>query len=160
MAAKAMELYDADKNGKIDGKELDAAPALAFSLKEMDENKDKALDAAEIQKRLEAWKASGITLTAANFSCKIAGKDVKEGTLKLTPDPFLGESYPAAQGEFLNGYCQPAAPNPGNYQAMPLGFYTAEVTSPQGNLEAGKVGVEVFEESKYFQKNGEYRLSK
>lgn len=159
LSARALELYDTDKNGKIDGKELDATPALAFSLRELDANRDKGLDADEIRTRLEAWNASGVTLMSPNFSCKVAGKTVKEGTLKLTPDPFMGSAFPSAQGEFLNGACQPAAPNPGNYQAIPLGFYSVEVSSPQGNIPPGKLGVEVFEGSQYFQKNGEYRLS-
>lgn len=159
MAAKALELYDTDKNGKIEGKELLAAPALAFSLKEMDANKDKGLDSDEIQNRLQAWIDSGVTLMSPNFSCKVGGKSIKDGTLTLTPDPFMGDSFPAAHGDFLNGYCQPSAPNAGNYQAIPMGFYNVEVSSPQGTVAPGKLGVEVFEGSQYFQKKGEYNLS-
>jgi len=159
MAAKAVELYDSNGNGKIDGGELDKTPALKFALKEMDEDKDKALSANEIQKRLEAWQASGITLTAPLFQCKIGGKMVKEGTMKLTPEPFLGETFPAAEGTFVNGACQPAAPNAGNYQAIPVGFYTVEVTSPEGSISNGQCGVEVFDDSRYFQNHGKYLLS-
>ncbi|MDO4858755.1 MAG: hypothetical protein Q4A17_12515 [Thermoguttaceae bacterium] len=159
MAAKAIELYDANGNGKIDGDEFDKTPALKFALKEIDADKDKALSADEIQKRLEAWQASGITLTAPLFQCKIGGKTVKEGTMKLTPEPFLGETFPAAEGTFVNGACQPGAPNAGNYQAIPVGFYTVEVSSPTGTISAGQCGVEVFDDSDYFQRHGKYLLS-
>ncbi len=159
MAKKALELYDANGDGKIDGDELNKTPALAFSLKEMDTDKDRALSAAEIQSRLEAWQNSGITLTAPLFMCKIKGKTVKEGTLRLVPEAFLGETYQVAEGTFINGSCQPKAPNKGNYQAIPLGFYHVEVSSPSGNISAGTVGVEVFDESKYFQKNHQYMIS-
>lgn len=159
MAAKAIELYDANGNGKIDGDEFAKTPALKFSLKEIDADKDKALSADEIQKRLEAWRASGITLTAPLFQCKIGGKTVKEGTMTLTPEPFLGENFQVAEGTFVNGACQPGAPNAGNYQAIPVGFYTVEVTSPTGSIPAGNCGVEVFDESHYFQKHGKYFIS-
>ena len=53
----------------------------------------------------------------------------------------------------------PGAPNPGNYQAIPVGFYTVEVTSPTGSISAGQYGVEVFEGSHYFQKHGKYLIS-
>lgn len=159
VAAKAIELYDANGNGKIDGDEFDKTPALKFALKEIDADKDKALSADEIQKRLEAWQAWGSSLMAPEFHCKIGGKTVKEGTMKLTPEPFLGENFPVAEGTFVNGTCQPGAPNPGNYQAIPVGFYTVEVTSPTGSISAGQYGVEVFEGSHYFQKHGKYIIS-
>ncbi|MDO4629193.1 MAG: hypothetical protein Q4C70_08425 [Planctomycetia bacterium] len=159
MAKKALELYDANGDGKISGDELDKTPALAFSLKEMDTDKDRALSAAEIQSRLEAWQNSGITLTAPAFVCKIKGKTVKEGTMRLVPEAFLGETYPIAEGTFINGTCQLRAPNKGNYQAIPLGFYNVEVSSPAGNISVGAVGVEVFDESKYFQRNHMYHIS-
>ncbi len=159
MAAKAIELYDTNGNGKIDGDEFLKTPGLGFALREMDKNKDKALSADEIQERLEAWKSSGITLTAATVVCRVKGKRVKEGTLKLIPDPFLGEGFLPAEGEIVNGSCQPAAPNPGNYQAVPVGFYSVELTSPQGNFEPGKVGVEIFDESRHFLKNKRYEVN-
>ncbi|MBQ2820787.1 MAG: hypothetical protein IJF17_04295 [Thermoguttaceae bacterium] len=158
MAAKAIELYDSNGNKKIDGDEFTQTPGLEFARREIDEDKDKALSADEIQKRLEAWKASGITLTSAQIVCRVNGKQVKEGTLRLVPDPFLGENFLPAEGEFINGTCQPAAPNPGNYQALPLGFYSVELSSPQGNFEPGKMGVEIFDESRHFIKNRRYEI--
>lgn len=159
MAARAIELYDTNGNGKIDGDEFLKTPGLEFARREMDQNKDKALSADEIQARLEAWKASGITLTAAMIVCRVKGKTVKEGTVRLIPDPFLGEDFQPAEGEIVNGTCYPAAPNPGNYQAVPVGFYSVELSSPQGNFESGKYGVEIFDDSRYFQKNKRYEIS-
>ncbi|MDO4425472.1 MAG: hypothetical protein Q4D17_06895, partial [Planctomycetia bacterium] len=98
MAAKAIELYDTNGNKKIDGDEFTQTPGLEFARREIDEDKDKALSADEIQKRLEAWKASGITLTSAQIVCRVNGKQVKEGTLRLVPDPFLGENFLPAEG--------------------------------------------------------------
>lgn len=154
MAAKAIELYDANGNGKIDGDEFDKTPALKSVLKEIDADKDKALSADEIQKRLEAWQEWGSSLISPPFQCWIGGKMVKEGTLKLTPEPFLGEKFQVAEGTFVNGVCQPYVPNRGNYQGIPVGFYTVEVTSPTGTVSAGKCGMEIFEGSQYHQDQG------
>ena len=51
VAAEAMKMYDANKDGKLDAGELKKCPGLADSLAEIDTNNDKCIDTAEIAAR-------------------------------------------------------------------------------------------------------------
>ena len=52
---EAMTLYDANKDGKISGAELDKVPALRDSLANFNTTKDKGITAAMITERLKRW---------------------------------------------------------------------------------------------------------
>ena len=57
-AAKAIELYDANGDGKIAADEVKKSPALAVSIRRLDGNRDGALTTDEIQARfveLDKW---------------------------------------------------------------------------------------------------------
>jgi len=154
IASKAMELYDTNKDGKLDADELKACPGMLFSLKgakSIDTNSDGAIDASEIQARIQAWidMKVGLTCPIVKFLDK-KGKVVKDSIGKnviLTPDALhdgmLKTTEPIAIDE--NGQCSPStAGNLDNLSGMSYGFYTITIEgTPYKNL-----GVEIFDGAK------------
>ena len=64
---KALEKYDANKDGKISGAELDKAPALKAAMATMRTNKDKGVTADDIAPRIKAWQATKVARIGGLF---------------------------------------------------------------------------------------------
>jgi len=58
--AKAIEMYDTDKDGKLSGAELDKCPALKAALAQIDASGEGAITAAKITARIKQWQESRI----------------------------------------------------------------------------------------------------
>ena len=58
-ARQAIEMYDANQDGKIDAREVLECPGLADARERIDSNKDGAIDAQEIAARINYWINSG-----------------------------------------------------------------------------------------------------
>lgn len=158
VAQQAMALYDRNGDGKIDGKELEASPALKSALDELDTNRDKELSAEEIASRIEQWNQAGDSLETAPMTFQKGKKPLASGKVTLIPEPFLGEDYARAEGVIADGICTPAAPNPGHYQALPRGFYTVEITEASETIPDRKRGVEIFSNSQKYRREGRYLI--
>ena len=154
ISSKAMELYDTNKDGKLDADELKACPGMLFSLKgpkSIDTNGDGAIDANEIKARIQAWidMKVGLTCPIVKFVDKKGkvSKDVFGKNVTLTPDPvhegMLKATTPIAVDE--NGQCSPSTPdNIDNLSGMSYGFYTISIDG----TSYSNLGVEIFDGAK------------
>jgi hypothetical protein len=133
-AAKAMELYDTNKDGKISDKELDKCPGLKASLKVMKTDKTKGITKEMITERMNKWVESRIGRTSLSCMVTRGGQPLVGATVKFVPESFLSDTLKdVAQGETnatgmamisLPTSRDPDAPPPG----IPPGIYRVEIT--------------------------------
>ena len=131
---KAIEMYDADKNGSLDAAELEKSPGLkaAFS-------GSSKVTADDIAARIAEWKASGYGRLAFILTIKHNGKPLPGATATLVPETFLGnETQPAVGQTGPSGTCVPsvAASGPDNVPGAAQGFYRVQVTKSGENIPA------------------------
>jgi hypothetical protein len=131
----AIEQYDADKDGKLSGPELDLAASLKSNLGKIDLDGDKALTADEITKRIRFWQTDKLYGSRAplhvvvfHHRTPLAGAEVK-----LVPEKFLGEKMKIVQGKTeFNGAamlkCE--GDKPEDPPGVGPGFYRVEITKP------------------------------
>jgi hypothetical protein len=123
-AAKVMELYDSDKDGKLIAAELAASPGLTEGLSRIDANKDGAVDLAEMTARFTALDdLSDVISMQVVVTDK--GTPLDGAVVTLTPDPCMGEGKQAYEGTTVNGSVAPmgvVTPMP-----TPAGYYTLHI---------------------------------
>lgn len=88
-AAKAFELYDANKDGKLDSKELAKCASLAFALVELDVNNDKAIDLAELTGRLQTYVDVGVARKLFMAQVVLDDAPLPEAEVRLIPEDFM-----------------------------------------------------------------------
>ncbi|MDZ4784394.1 MAG: hypothetical protein SGJ19_29465 [Planctomycetia bacterium] len=88
-SAKAFELYDANKDGKINGKELEKSASLTFALDELDINGDKAIDNAELTGRLQTYVDMGVARKLFTAQLVLDDAPLGEAEVKLIPEEFM-----------------------------------------------------------------------
>lgn len=133
-SAKAMELYDTDKDGKISGEELDNAPGLKAALKVMKTDKEKGITKEQIADRLKKWLDSRIGRTSLSCIVQHNGKPLEGAKVKFIPEKFLKDALPET-GEGVtnqNGMAMisvPTQPGPDSLPpGIPPGMYRVEIT--------------------------------
>jgi hypothetical protein len=125
-ANQALAEYDANKDGALDAKELEACPGLRSALKRIDKNNDGRLTADEIADRLAFFQREG-GQSDVGVEVALDGKPLSGATVTLVPEKFLGPSFQpvsAVTDEVGTGTLQ--AKDPG--EAIPMGFYRVEVS--------------------------------
>src|SRR3954462_8675939 len=89
VAAEAMKMYDANKDGKLDAAELKKCPGLADSLAEIETNNDKCIDAGEIAARIMSYTTSGTKFRDAPTRVVRRGNTPVAGvTVTYEPEKF------------------------------------------------------------------------
>lgn len=90
-AAKALEIYDADKDGKIAGAELDKVPSFRDSMETLDKNSDKGLDAEEITQRFQEFVDSRLGLSRQSCRVTLRKSPLRGAEIVFEPEPFIAE---------------------------------------------------------------------
>ena len=133
VADAAMTDYDANKDGKLDEKELERSPALKSSVADLDKDSDKAIAKDELEARLNEFLQSKIGLITA--SCRVSQGDrpLADAEVKFVPEKFHGEALSVATGKsdkdgVVELRCE-GKPHPG----LSLGFYRVEVSLKDAN---------------------------
>ncbi len=150
IASKAMELYDANGDKKLDADELKKAPSMLYSLKGIDTNGDGALDAQEIAARIQAWIDMKVALTCPIVKFQKKGKaanDVVGKMVTLTPDPMMGDMLKTTDPIAVDENCQCNPSTPGNQEnlgGMAYGFYNVKIDGTSYD----NLGVEIFDGAK------------
>lgn len=134
-AQKAIELYDANKDGVLDAGELEKAPGLKAAIKQVDKNNDGKISADEIDARINDWKESKLGRTVMSCIVTHNGKPLDGATVNFVPESFLGGELKTGTGTTDAGgvanITQSSDP-PG----MSPGFYRVEITKAGEKIPA------------------------
>jgi len=137
--SQAMEMYDADHDGKISGAELDKCPALKAAIAQIDPSGEKAITAAKITARIKQWQDS--KLGRMSMSCTVSrnGKPLANAEVNFVPEKFLGENVKTATGKTdKNGVAMISVPTKDRSDppGVAPGFYRVEVTKAGEKIPA------------------------
>lgn len=139
--AGAVELYDTDGNGALSRSELAACPGILAAFDQYDANGDSQVQPEEVTARIKNWQESRIGIIPFTCWVQLDGRPLGGATVKLIPEPFLGEAIQVASGTSeANGQVVlailsdqlPAAQQ--RIRGVQLGLYKVEVTHPRGLL--------------------------
>ncbi len=161
-AAKAIELYDTNGDGRLDAEELKQAPSLAANLATFDSDGDGGLTADEIQARLQEILRDGARVDNA-LTILLDGRPLRDAEVRLVPDAFLADGLPPAKGTTdAHGSVQPVSE--GVDYGIFVGVYRVEVTKSGQNLPARYntdtvLGVEMTSLTDYDDESYTYRLT-
>lgn len=97
VAKRAMELYDADSDGKIDAQELKKCLALENVVKRIDANNDGAVAAGEIAARFNAYQSQS-DLLPLSVHLERGKRPLASAEVVFEPAPFMGENLPSFKG--------------------------------------------------------------
>jgi hypothetical protein len=125
-ANQALAEYDANQDGALDAKELEACPGLRSALKRIDKNNDGRLTADEIAERLTFLQRAGAQADVG-VEVTLDGKPLSGAAVTLVPEKFLGPSFKplSAVTDAIGAGTLQAE---GSGEAIPLGFYRVEVS--------------------------------
>ena len=136
-AAKAIEQYDADHDGKLSGAELDACPSIKSALDKIDTAGDGTVTAEKLTARSRPGKRESARM---GFGCTVLrnGEPLADAEVKFVPEKFMGD-YPTGTGK-TDGHgkadiTMPAAEGD-NRPGMPPGYYRVEITKAGDNIPA------------------------
>jgi hypothetical protein len=137
----AIEQYDADRDGKISGAELDKAASLKSTMKLIDADGDKALTAEEIANRIRSWQKSPTLRTRTPIHCIVyRNKEIlPDAEVKFMPEKFMGDKIPVAHGKTnAAGSAVLVVDNsqPDDPPGVGPGFYRVEITKEGEEIPA------------------------
>lgn len=137
----AIEQYDADGNGLIQGAELDGAPALKAAVENLDTDGDGAVSADEITARVRAWQSTNVGKMSLSCTVSRRGVPLPGATVKFVPEKFLGHEIRTATGQTdqfgVAVLSVPLDPDrPGDVPGVHCGLYSVEITKPGTDIAA------------------------
>jgi hypothetical protein len=126
-ADQALGEYDANKDGALDAKELEACPGMLAALKRIDKDGDGRLTADEIADRLTMFQGQGMQADAA-VEVTLDGRPLNGATVTLVPETFMGPGVKPAStvtDEMGTGYFKTEG---SEYVQVALGYYRVQVS--------------------------------
>jgi hypothetical protein len=132
---RAIEMFDADKDGKIDGEELAKCPGLKAAMSKLDPEGTGELTAAMITARIRAWQDSKVARMSLRCMVRRKGEALAGAEVRFVPEKFLGDQMKTATGTTdQNGVAMLSIPEgpPG----VPVGFYRVEITKSGEKIPA------------------------
>ena len=135
MAQAAVSQYDKNGNGRLDGAELDAIPALKLSLAAIDTNKDKAISLDELTTRFESYKAANVGALGVSVTVRVNGTRMGGVAVTFVPEDCMKGT--ATGGSGTTGDDGAAAIQSDGVPGLPLGLYkiTLSKKGASGNEE-------------------------
>lgn len=123
---------DADSDGIVEEAELAAVPALVGAVEDMDADHDGGISKAELRRWFDRLHTSRIAITSFAGNVRHLQRPLANVTVKLTPEPFMGQDMKAAEGT-TDADGRFSATIPGSkYPGINCGLYRVEITG-QGN---------------------------
>jgi hypothetical protein len=138
----AMEQYDTNQDGVVNGAELDKAPTLKAALGRLDTNGDQGVSAEEVEARVNAWKVARVGLASVRGHVTLDGKPLAGAQVVFEPEAFLGDEIKSAVGQTNQfGDVAPSVapedrPQPNLPGGVNFGLYKVRITKPNGSQES------------------------
>jgi len=136
-AEEALSMYDTNQDGKLDSEELKSCPGLLAAIKSYDVDNDGMISQEEIAARLAKFVERGIALSRLSATVKLDKRPLAEATIRLVPEPYLGEEIMVATGTTRGrGSASMAVPdadlpeNQKGIRGIHGGTYRVEITHP------------------------------
>jgi hypothetical protein len=138
---EAIKMYDANKDGKISGAELDKVPALAKGLANFRPplTKETGVTAADITNRIKQWQATKTNRMGFTSFVNRNGKPLNGAKVKFVAEKFMGANIPEATGTVgPEGSAAMSFPTSGpeDPPGVAPGYYRVEITMDDGSLPA------------------------
>ncbi len=133
-AASAMEIYDTDGNGYVEGEELENAPGLNAAKTTLDLDKDGKVSGNEVEERILAWRSTDVGITTIQCTILMDGRPLSGASITFDPEEFLGEEIQAATavtgplGEFFPLIPKENLPTPTTPVGIQIGLYKVRVS--------------------------------
>jgi hypothetical protein len=150
---RAIAMYDTNKDGQIDGAELDKSPALKDLAAKLN-LRDQGITADLVANRIQAWQQKRVGLIMTTCRVTLNGQPLGGAEIKFLAEKFLGDKFKIAAGKTDQaGIAMISVPieGPQDPSGVPLGLYRIVVTKPgleipakYSNEEQSVLGVERF----------------
>jgi hypothetical protein len=98
IVAAAMEKLDANKNGSLEGSELEAAPGFKAALALGDANRDQALSAVEIENRAKVYAGNNL-IYPVSLRLQWNGAPLSHADVKFIPEQPFDQLIKSATGK-------------------------------------------------------------
>jgi hypothetical protein len=141
LAAKAIEVHDANKDGALAGQELASVPAIERFLADYDTDGNKQVSKAELTSRFERVFAGGGALSVVACTVTFNGRPLGGAEVVFEPEPFLGEGFKTGRGttdpQGMTSIAIPDAELPESsrgFGAIYNGLYKVKISHPQMNI--------------------------
>jgi len=134
---QAIELFDADKDGKISGAELDKCPGLKAAASMVDPSGQNAITAEQITARIKKWQDSKLGRMSLRCSVTRNGQPFPGAEVTFVPEKFLGENVKSAKGTTdQNGMAMLTIPTSGQGDppGVAPGMYRVVITKQGVNI--------------------------
>jgi hypothetical protein len=132
-AQQAMALYDTNRDGLLDEKELDQCPGLKSALATADLNGDKRLNVEEIASRLTAHQQANIGIMAVSCKVTLDNNPLSGARVRLVPEAFLGPSFQSASGVSDAMGAVDLRIEGSGFSGLQCGFYRVLITKDGAN---------------------------
>lgn len=129
-AAEALKLYDANKDGGLEGDELKACPSLKVAMPQIDSDGNGKLTEAELTARITSYQNQGVAAITLEALILSNGESVPNAVVTLVPEEFMKAGLKPAKGTAnQNGrvFLASEGNTAGNVQ---LGLYRVEISLP------------------------------
>jgi hypothetical protein len=140
-ASKAMEMFDTNKDGKINGAEFEKCPGLKAALAQINKAGGDYVDYEMIKSRIQEWQATRLGRMSLRCSVMHNNEPLANVEVKFVPETYLGldpQKWTATGKTDENGNAMLSVPlDPNNKRdlpGVPPGFYRVEVTSPNTQI--------------------------
>jgi hypothetical protein len=144
-AAKVLELYDANKDGKVASNELTSSPALVDGLPRIDTNRDGAIDLAEMTARFAAHDDMS-QLVALDVLITSKRQPLDGAVVTFTAEPFMGEGKQSYSGTTSGGVCHLQGQEKEIRGVVPTGYYKVHIVHEASGTDVTR-GVEVADDT-------------
>jgi hypothetical protein len=154
---KAVELYDADKDGKISGAELARCPGLKAALAKIDTDHQRSITAAKLTARIALWQESKIGSMTVNCTVLRNGLPLADAEVKFVPERFLGNNVQTATGKTdKNGLAimKLSSAGQGDPAGVAPGLYRVEITQAGDQIPAKYNAETIFGQEVFFDSPG------
>jgi hypothetical protein len=135
----AVQQYDLNNNGVIEGDELTAAASLESAMSQLDVDEDQKLTAEEIAAYVQSWQDAGVGLTSVNCRLTWKGQPLAGAKVTFHPEDFQGNAVAVAEGiSDQRGTVRLAledGPQRGWPDGMQLGFYRVHISKIENGNE-------------------------